>query len=45
MDPIVDGINDDKRGDKSLGLLARKFVSLIKRATDGTLDLKNVSFS
>lgn len=37
-------MNDsDKRVDKSLGLLTRKFVALLRRAKDGILDIKSVS--
>lgn len=38
-----DALNDNKRTEKSLSLLTRKFVSLLLSSKRGILDLKNVS--
>lgn len=42
-DFVVDNNGDNKRTDKSLGILTRKFVQILQKTSNGVLDLKYVS--
>lgn len=43
--PEPEGFTDNKRNEKSLSLLTRKFVSLLLSSKNGVLDLKSVSMT